>query len=642
MKKFLMVLFILVLLAAGGAAVFLWTLNADQYRPLVTEQLQKNLGMPVKLEKISFAWRSGVALSLQGLVIGAAPDFREEMVRVESASAVLNLAPLLAHEVQISSIYINEPKIRLIRKADGTILGLEPKSAKTSEVTVSGKKVPLGTSSPTATAALSFLVDQIKIDSGEVFFRDESGPKVMEVRLRDVDLKIDNAALDRPVAVDLKAALLSSRQNLNMDGEVKFSAKTQELVLEKFSGEVDMESLELQELFRLVPDLVSSGLEQLSGRLQIQTNGRIPLNSKDILTASASLLLQDGKIRLAGLSTPIDNLVVDLGMQSSLIKIRKASADFAGGSLNIDGQMNLKTVKPLTAFKVNLNKLLMESLTPQVSDPSAPKLQGSLSGAFEGTFAGSSGAEIQRTLAGEGVLTLERGVIRNLNILREVFRKLSMIPGLMDTLRKRLPEDYQEKLDAKDTVLSTVDLPVTAADGVLIFNRLDVQTDSFALQGGGSYGMASGAVGAQANLFIEPQLSEALIRSVNELQYLTDRKSGALMIPLNIQGRAPQISVVPDLQYIASRLAVAKTQDLLGSFLKKPESQTIDPSTGQSVSQTGTSVQSIPESETGSSKTKYPKGSEIIGALLQNALQGQSGSDGSSDDSGSQRASSFF
>lgn len=636
MKKFFLVLLILIILALIGAGIFLFTFDVNQYRPLITDQLQKSLGKPVKMDKIKFSWRSGISLSLRGLVIGADPEFRTELIRVESANAALNLAPLLNHEVQISSITVNEPKITLVRRSNGSLLGFEKQLPDSAEA-----KPSKGNSSANTAAALSFLVDQIRIDSGEFIFVDESGPRVTETHINDIDLKIDNAALDQPITIDAKAAFLSGRQNISLKGDVKVSSRGQEPVLENVRASVDLGSIDLNEVARLAPEAAASGLQEISGNLDLETRGRIVLNDKALQNADASLRLQDGKVRVRTLATPVSNITLDAGLQSSLIQIRQASADFAGGNVRVQGQVNLKTPRPLTSLELNLKNISLGALAPEVNDPSAPQLEGILSGGFQGTLSGSTGPEIQRTLGGEGKLTIERGVIRNLNILREVFRKLSMIPGLIDNLRKSLPEDYQEKLNARDTTLQTIELPFLLKEGTLVFNRFEVQTDSFAIQGGGSYNLPSSTLGAQTNLFVEPELSAALIRSVKELEYLTDRKSGALMIPMNIQGRVPQVEVKPDLQYIASRLAVAKTQDVLGSFLK-PQTQTVDPATGQPVSQTTSSNQGLSGTETTQGRTKYPKGSQILGALLQSAMQPEADSSDTSGNTNSQRNNSYY
>ena len=112
-----------------------------------------------------------------------------------------------------------------------------------------------------------------------------------------------------------------------------------------------------------------------------------------------------------------------------------------------------------------------------------------------------------------------------------------------------------------------MDLSVTAQDGALHFQELRLTTDSFAMTGAGSVGF-DGTLVSHPLLRIEPELSAALIRSVEELQTLTDA-AGGLEFPVVMQGRLPRVAVLPDLEYIATRLLLQKTEELFTDLLKK-------------------------------------------------------------------------
>lgn len=121
-------------------------------------------------------------------------------------------------------------------------------------------------------------------------------------------------------------------------------------------------------------------------------------------------------------------------------------------------------------------------------------------------------------------------------------------------------------------------------------------------------------------LLVEPNLSQALMESVRELESLANQ-NGIIQIPLNFQGKLPQISIVPDLQYIGSRLATAAVAGLF----RKPEPS---PVPGEGTSQTP--VATAPEtSATPAPKQKLPKGSAILGQLLEAALSPQQQQQGS-------------
>lgn len=217
-------------------------------------------------------------------------------------------------------------------------------------------------------------------------------------------------------------------------------------------------------------------------------------------------------------------------------------------------------------LRLAIERLPLELIIPP-GRPGEPHLRGILSATLQGSAATLEPSRVARAVSGSGQLTLNEPVITNLNILREVFEKISMIPGLLEALEARLPPDYQAKLAARNTVLEPMALSMQLDQGVMRFNEFSARTDTFGLSGSGSVGL-DGAVNVQAVLRVAPAFSAALIRSVNELQALSDRH-GELAIPLMIQGPAPRIAVLPDVTYLASKLLVTKVQDLLGTFLQK-------------------------------------------------------------------------
>jgi hypothetical protein len=165
-------------------------------------------------------------------------------------------------------------------------------------------------------------------------------------------------------------------------------------------------------------------------------------------------------------------------------------------------------------------------------------------------------------------VTVEEGVITDMNILRDVFQKIAVIPGLMEKLMARLPQDYKSRLEEKDTRLKTIQLPFSVRNGTVDLPRLNVATDSFRVEGSGTYGLDQSAVMGMALVSVDRDLSVAMIRSVEELQYLTSAQ-GELQIPLSVRGRVPQIAVTPDLQSLGTKIAEQKAKEMLGGYLEK-------------------------------------------------------------------------
>ena len=174
-----------------------------------------------------------------------------------------------------------------------------------------------------------------------------------------------------------------------------------------------------------------------------------------------------------------------------------------------------------------------------------------------------------------GTLQLQDGRIINLNILRELFTKLSMIPGLVERLQSRLPEDYRAKLDSRDTPLRAIELPIDLGSGAFRLQHVDVGTDTFSFSGTGTIQLR-GATAFQGVARIDKTFSAAIIQSVSELQQLTNA-AGELEIPLAIQGQGARIAVMPDLNYIASKVLVNKVADVLDRLLDRGENAEAQP-----------------------------------------------------------------
>jgi len=179
--------------------------------------------------------------------------------------------------------------------------------------------------------------------------------------------------------------------------------------------------------------------------------------------------------------------------------------------------------------------------------------------------------QISRTLSGKGTITIAEGTIRNLNVLAEAFRRLSMLPGLVESLQARLPETYQAKLAARDTVFEPIELPVTAQQGALQFSAIRLVSETFALSGSGAMGLDR-ALSSQLLLRVDAPLSAAIIQRVNELRHLSD-PAGQLELPIVLQGTLPRVAVLPDLQYVAMRLLRTKAEDFLGGLLQNAVQQ---------------------------------------------------------------------
>lgn len=576
MKKVLIVLAVLFVLLIAGVAVFLATFDADRYRPLVVKQMESALGKPVTLDRLSLGWRGGIAVELHGLAVYPGEQASgEPAASVERASAVVNLLPLIRKEVSVSSVVVDRPVVRVRRDATGAIevVGLKLVGA---PAAASGRTVDTGEG---GAAPVAFNISVVRLNDGFISWTDEMMSPPMVVEAKALDLTLRNLSPEK-VDIELRVSLFSNAQNLQFSGRVWLPQGGSPAKLEKARLSTDLRQWDLLALSRAVPAVRSLGLQSgAQGRLIVSVD-QVVLDPGALAGLTARVQVSDGKLPLATLGKPVDNITLDLLAKPARIELKQASGIVGGGVVSASGFIDQPgSASPSATLDVTLEELLLEELAP-AGGAEEPRLFGRVSASFKGTGQGLDWPTLSRTLNGSGRVSLSQLKLVNLNILREVFSRLSIIPGLAEKLQARLPASYQPKLTARETVFEPVDVEVTAQQGEVTWSNLRLVTDSFELQGVGRAGF-DGMVSSQATLRIDPELSTALAATVNELGQLNDEQ-GRMRFPVVIQGQLPRVAVMPDLQYVASKIVATKAQEFLGGLLQRAlESQQPADETGQ-------------------------------------------------------------
>lgn len=550
MKKFLFVLLFILLLGIAALAVFVATFDLNRYKPAIISQLESAVGNPVRIEHLSLGWNGGVALELSGLhVYSGAKAEGEPAISVDRASAVLRLTQLLKREVEIGSIIVSRPQFHILRSGDGA-------------VHVMGFAAQKPPSSSTAFAAFPVLISTIKVEDGLLRFTDAASSVPLEIQVRDLDIDIDEVSFDKPMEVDARMALFAEGQNVFVTGRFRPSFGKDPGILENVRLKVNLGGFDSAKLARVFPGFGNLGVQ---GEVVADLD-RMMLGRGGAQELEAAVQLRDGRIMFPEAGSSVGQIGAVVSIQKDRAEIKHVSADFGGGKVNASGSIGQLTTSPVLDLRGTLADFHLESFQTG-ADKNAPQLRGTLNGSFHVSSSGFARPQISESLSGEVRVEIKEPVIMNFNLVREVFGRLALIPGLVNTLEKRLPEHYGEKLNRRDTVLEPIQLEGRIERGRILFDRILLASDTFVLTGKVAAGL-DGSVSGDAVLRLDPDLSAAFIRSVEELQYLTDRE-GRLEIPVHIQSVRGRFAAVPDLQYVAAKLAVAKTQEVVGKWLEK-------------------------------------------------------------------------
>ncbi len=560
-KKIIVILVGLFLLIIIFLGVFVLTYDVDRLRPVIEEHVSQSIGKKVSLGKISLIWKGAFALKLKQVVIYPSHKAQTEpLLTLDSVDAALDFWPLLQRKVRIGSVLIRKPHLQLVQKSGGTLKGFEPQTTKPSASSSSTSKKSVSI----APAALSFLVQRVGIEDGSISYRDEAQPKAAEWFVRNIDLKIEGVSFDQNMPIEAQAVFLSDKQNINLKGTAFFSTRDNQLTLKQMRLVTDLNQVKSAYLTSALGRAAQGA--KLGGSFVMELLRPLDLSPFDDGKLSAQISLTDGKFSESSEVPPLNDMNLDARISGTSLALRNFSAKFAGGDLKGSGTVANLTAQPSTSFHVNVTGMNLDQLIPPAG-PSEPTLEGRGDAVFEGSFVGTAWPRIARSLEGQGQLSIRNGIIRNFNMVREVFNRLSLFPKLVEKLQSELPPSYEEKLNARDTALSPIDIPFSVSGGILRIPQAVVTSNTFSLTGAGS-AVLTGGLQMRAMLSIDPDLSQAMIKRVNELQYLTDDR-GQIGIPIIVEGVLPHVKVIPDLSYVGSKLAVAKTTEWVGGLVQK-------------------------------------------------------------------------
>ncbi|MFH1753628.1 MAG: AsmA family protein [Candidatus Omnitrophota bacterium] len=565
MKKILLILGIIVLIGAVSIGVFIATFDANSFKPLVSEKLGDALGSRVEIGDLSLVFRGGIALAVDSLAIyehdnlTQAPD-----LSLKSAYASLKIVPLLKKDIQVASVMLMKPKIQITRDKNGVIKvrGVNPPPASQDE--------KLKDSTPQtqkAAPAVSFLIGSIQITDGEARYQDEMLQPPVDVTVRDLDVTLKNVSMVKPIAFEALMAVFAEKQNISLKGTIS-GLEQNAPALKGFTASADLGSFQYVELARSIPALRDAGLEEgLAGNVSLSIPS-MRIGADGIEEMSANIRLSDGRVAVSQIKAPVEKIQIAASYNHPNAAIDTFSASLAGASLDASGTVTdvANAQDADLKIKANMPKLnaFIQSLTG-----SAPKIDGSLSISLDGAATGLDWPRMSQTLSGAGTMKLQNGVILDTNIMREVLQKITFIPGLAAIVEEKLPASVKAKLREDYTLLQPIEKNFSIQNGTIALDGLTIETDLFSLNADAKATLA-GEINGRGIIRFNKMVSEAMVNGFSQLSSLQDpEKMVSFPVVFGISKNAT--SFMPDLQFIAQKLAAEKGKELLGDLLKKAQ-----------------------------------------------------------------------
>ncbi|MBI2119850.1 MAG: AsmA family protein [Elusimicrobia bacterium] len=187
----------------------------EKIKKIALEELSKKLGREVSFKDVSINLFTGISLS--EFKCSEKPNFQKgSFVECEKFSMGVNLLSLLQKEMVITSLKLNQPKIKISREPDGKTYNFS--DLLTAEGEEAKEKVEKGGK------GLKISVTKIKITKGFFQFLDLS-PRKIEATLSLINLTIQGASFAQPLKInfDTEFSAKISGKFPDLNGKIEFS-----------------------------------------------------------------------------------------------------------------------------------------------------------------------------------------------------------------------------------------------------------------------------------------------------------------------------------------------------------------------------------------------------------------------------------
>lgn len=553
MKKFLLVLVILLAIAVAAGAVLFATFDINRFRPQILQQIKKATGKEARIGRMGLTWNNGIAARIEQVALYDAGD-TEPDASLERAVVQVQLAPLLRKEVRVTGVLLSGPQLVVEKTADGkiSVAGIRPPSS-------ASPSAPSSANAVQGAAGAALQIDSVRIENGRFRYIDRSASAPLDVEISDFDADVKNVSPGKPVAFATRMAVFSSKQNIAVGGRVTPPVGQTPAMLDHFTLQADLSALDLKKLEAAVPAARSAGLRSISGLLEAKI-AQFIADPAQLAGAEAEVTLKNGAVAFDAVALPVEDIQLEATLKNGNAEVRNLSARLADGTLQFQGTVQNITGRAESSFRATVRELALAKLA-QAASAQAPRLEGHISLDFQGRALGLSGPQITQSLDGQGRLAMKDGVLVNTNLLRTVVEKLSKIPGVGDAAISRIPPQYLAKINEPHTVLRPFEAPFAVQQGRLFFDQLNVPTDLFLLSAAGSIGFDR-SLAMQAVIRFDGNFSKALNLAAPPTQYFMN-PAGQIELQMAIQGVPPDVQVKPNLDAALQRVGSQVVGDLL-------------------------------------------------------------------------------
>jgi hypothetical protein len=607
LKKIFFFLFVLLVLAVFGAYIFVKTFDLNKVKPQIIAEAGKILGRQVNFDKMSLtvSLSRGVSVLVDNLSIAEDPAFgKADFLNAKSIAAKIDvLGYILQKTVSISSILIDSPRLSIIRNKDGSFnVQTIARPASPGKDTTA----PAHASSPALLPAI--IISSLQGHSGNIVYMDRTFDPAVRLEIADISFDLSKVSLTEAFPFLIEAAVLSAAKNLKVKGNLRFDLKTNEVTVTDLQALSELSGIPLEKVLVSFPMVKAGALpSQLGGVLGI-TLRQVTASPGGAVFFPADVSWSDGSMKFKDIPASFTGLSLLGVINEKKVIVTKFDCAVGEGRINGSGEINDYLTFQDFSVEAQLKGLKAEDLVP--SDKTPVKVEGVIAGKLKCKGKGFSPEALKEALSGSVDLTVSNGKLKDINVLRAVLDKISIIPGLAQKVEAGLPGSYRKILTQEDTVLSDMYLSMNIANGRLTLKDALLGANEFQYKGNGDIGF-DGTYSLDGSFLIPEELSARMVDSVSELEYLLNEDK-QIYLPLKVSGKIGELKLKVNIEYISKKIVTdqAKQQIL----------KAVDKYLGPKGDAPREAGQAAPETAQ-SSESEKTSTKEAIGSLLEKLLK---------------------
>ncbi|MCM8779589.1 MAG: AsmA family protein [Candidatus Omnitrophica bacterium] len=556
---------ILVAVAIAGIWVFLKTFKIERYKAQIIAASKDALARDLDFESLalSFSLKKGIGVNLKQVAIAEDPQVgKGNFLTIGDIFVRVDFWPLLTErKISTSSIQLSSLALNIIRQKDASF-----------NLQSIGKKEQAGgdpggqAAGPAKAAALPlFIVESIRLSGGKINYIDKTFEPCLNIEITDLSVNAHGLSLGSVFPFQAEGVLLGAKKNFAIKGQAKIDKDNMAIKLSNVNMQADLSALALESLLKALPMLKSAGINQSpKGKVQVNIS-ELVVGAKGLISLALSGGLSSGGISFQQLASPISDVQAKLQMDQKDLQIKDLSLVLADGKVTGAALANDYLGQQGFSADLNINNLNLAKLIDQSKRPI--KLEGLLSGKASLKGQGFGPDKALESLSADAEFGIKDGKLTDINVLKSVLDKISLLPGLAAKIEAALPERYKQKLTQKDTLITRADALLSVGQKVIHITKLEMEADGFLFEGRGEADFNQ-QFSLSGRFYIPQDLSASMISIVKELQYLLDEQK-RILIPVQVSGQGSAISFSVDLEYLGRKFFQSKGKEELEKALDK-------------------------------------------------------------------------